>query len=174
MKDRSISASARNGSRNLVPILTELPYVELEAPRTVVMKSYTFWDTTPCSLLKANVRFRETCRLQLQDRRISPSKKLLHAGFLVGLFFDTVDGGDIYLRNVGKPPDYKPSKKLLHSGFLLGLFFDIVDGGDIYLRNVGKPSPDYKPSKKLLHSGFLLGLFFDILGGGNIFLRNVR
>jgi hypothetical protein len=67
-----------------------------------------------------------------------PSKKLLHAGFLLGLFFNTVDGGDIFLRNIGKlPPYYNTSKKLLHDCFLLGLFFDTVDGGDIFLRNVG-------------------------------------
>jgi hypothetical protein len=66
-----------------------------------------------------------------------PRKKLLQAGFLLCLFFDAVDGGDIFLRNVVKlSPYYKASKKLLSIGYLLGLFFDIVDGGDLFLRNV--------------------------------------
>jgi hypothetical protein len=63
---------------------------------------------------------------------------LLHAGFLLGLFFDTVDGGDIFLRNVGKlSPYFKMSKKLLHAGFLFAFFFDPEYGGDMFLRNVG-------------------------------------
>jgi hypothetical protein len=33
-----------------------------------------FWDTTPCSPLKVNRRFGETCRLQLQSRRISEGR----------------------------------------------------------------------------------------------------
>jgi hypothetical protein len=31
----------------------------------------------------------------------NPSKKLLHGGFLLGLFFNPEDGGDIFLQNVG-------------------------------------------------------------------------
>lgn len=34
------------------------------------MKSYIFWDITPC-LLKINRRFGENCRLHLQGRRIN-------------------------------------------------------------------------------------------------------
>jgi hypothetical protein len=45
----------------------------------VVMKISVFWDITLCSLLLA------TC---------------FHASFLLGLFSDTEDGGDIFLRNV--------------------------------------------------------------------------
>jgi hypothetical protein len=37
----------------------------------VVMKSSVFWDITPCSRLKVNRRFGETCRLHIQSRRIS-------------------------------------------------------------------------------------------------------
>jgi hypothetical protein len=39
------------------------------------MKSSIFWDLTPCSPLKVNIGFGETCRLHLQNRRISRSGK---------------------------------------------------------------------------------------------------
>jgi hypothetical protein len=63
--EREISALARNGSSSLVPVPTELPYVDIEAPRKVLMKIYIFWEPTPCSPLKVNVSFGEICRLQL-------------------------------------------------------------------------------------------------------------
>jgi hypothetical protein len=40
----------------------------------VVMKSYIFWDITPCRPLKVNWRFGGTCRLHLQGRRISRAR----------------------------------------------------------------------------------------------------
>jgi hypothetical protein len=45
------------------------------------MKSSIFWDITPCSLLKVNRRFGETCCLHIQCRRISQS--LLATGFML-------------------------------------------------------------------------------------------
>jgi hypothetical protein len=52
------------------------------------MKSTTFWDKKPCSPLKANRSFGgSVCYL-------------LHAGFLLGLFFDREDGDEIFLRNI--------------------------------------------------------------------------
>jgi hypothetical protein len=58
----------------------------------VVMKSSTFWDITPCNPLKVNRRFGGTCRLLPGS-----ACYLLHAGFLLGLFFDPEDGGDMFL-----------------------------------------------------------------------------
>jgi hypothetical protein len=43
--------------------------VGFEVFTAVVMKSINFWDVTPCSLLRCNRRFRETCRFHLQGRK---------------------------------------------------------------------------------------------------------
>jgi hypothetical protein len=47
---------------------------ECEVPTAVVMKSFIFWDITPCSPLKMNQRFGEICRLHLQGRRMSQAR----------------------------------------------------------------------------------------------------
>jgi hypothetical protein len=60
-------------------------YVGFEVLTAVVMKSYIFWDITPCSPFKVNQRF---CYL-------------LHAGFLLALLFDPEDGDGLFFRNVG-------------------------------------------------------------------------
>jgi hypothetical protein len=49
-------------------------YVEFEVLTEVVMKSPMFWDITPYILLKGNLRFGETCHLNLQRRRISQTR----------------------------------------------------------------------------------------------------
>jgi hypothetical protein len=46
----------------------------------------------PCSLLKVSRCLGGTCHLHLQGSVCY----LLNAGFLVGLFFDPVDGGDMF------------------------------------------------------------------------------
>jgi hypothetical protein len=60
-------------------------YVGFEVLTALVMKSSLFWAITPCSPFEVN---------QL-------ACYLLHAGFLLGLFFDAEDGGATFLRNVG-------------------------------------------------------------------------
>jgi hypothetical protein len=49
--------------------------VGFEVLTAVVMRSTIFWDIRPCYLLSRS--------------------------FLLGLFFDTEDGGDMYFRNFG-------------------------------------------------------------------------
>jgi hypothetical protein len=51
-----------------------------------VLKSPIFWNITPCSPLKVN-------------RALLAAS--FHADFLLGLFFDPEDGGDIFLPNFG-------------------------------------------------------------------------
>jgi hypothetical protein len=81
-----------------------------------ISKSSIVWDIMFCSplKLKVNQRFRATCRLHLQCRKISWARNqcdrrcdkqsrlvsLFYAGFLLGLFFDHKDGGDMFFRNV--------------------------------------------------------------------------
>jgi hypothetical protein len=85
------------------PITNFILLVGFEVLTVVVMKSTIFWDIKLCSLLKVNRRFGGTYRLHLQGRRISSVvlSTSFDAGFLLGLFFDPEDGGDMFLRNVG-------------------------------------------------------------------------
>jgi hypothetical protein len=55
-------------------------------------KTYIFGAIMLCSGLKVNSRFGGTCRLHCY---------LLHAGFLLGLFFYPEDGGNMLLQDVG-------------------------------------------------------------------------
>jgi hypothetical protein len=86
--------------------MSTLVCVEFEILTAVVMKSSIFWDIRPCSPLKIKRRFGGTCRI--------------HAGFLLGLFFDPEYGGDLFLRNVGLlSTDYMvsyPEDITLHAG----------------------------------------------------------
>jgi hypothetical protein len=54
-----------------------------------------FWDITPCSLLKLT---------DVTDEHITSTRGMLatcfHTGFLHGLFFNSEDGGNIFLQNV--------------------------------------------------------------------------
>jgi hypothetical protein len=66
--------------------------VEFEVLTAVVVRGSVFWDMTPCTPLKVNRRFGGTCRLLAT---------CFYAVFLLGLFFDSEDGGEMFLRNVG-------------------------------------------------------------------------
>jgi hypothetical protein len=67
------------------------------------LKSTFFWYITPCSPLKVNRRFGGTYLLHLHGLRISPALLAIfsHAGFLLGLFLDSEDGENIFLRSDG-------------------------------------------------------------------------
>jgi hypothetical protein len=61
------------------------------------VEEYCLLGYKPCSPLKVNRRFGGTHRLQHSPLLAS----CFHTGFLLGLFFDPEDGGDMFLRNVG-------------------------------------------------------------------------
>jgi hypothetical protein len=60
----------------------------------VIMKRPIFCDVTLCSPFKFNRHFGGTYRS-------GSACYLLHTGFLLGLFFDPEDGGDMFFRNFG-------------------------------------------------------------------------
>jgi hypothetical protein len=79
-----------------------------EVLTVAVMSSTIFWDIMPYSPLKVNRRFRGAS----QNRNISQARNqretrwkaeppllatCFHAGFLLGLFFNPEDGGDMFL-----------------------------------------------------------------------------
>jgi hypothetical protein len=70
--------------------------------RNKVKKSPISWDTTPYSPLKINRRFEGTRSLHLQGQRNNkPSKKPAAIPcYLLSLFFDTENGGEVFRRNV--------------------------------------------------------------------------
>jgi hypothetical protein len=71
---------------------------------------FIFWDITSCNLLKIDRRFGGTCRFHLQGRRISQARNWRQgrwlvcsppkACFLLGLFFDPEDSGNMFLQNI--------------------------------------------------------------------------
>jgi hypothetical protein len=63
-----------------------------EVLAAMVMKSTTFWDTTPCSLLKSAKLFGRIYRLHLQQSLLATC---FQAGSLHVLFFDPENGGDL-------------------------------------------------------------------------------
>jgi hypothetical protein len=73
----------------VVAIVITAAVVETEVLTAVVMKSSIFWDITPCSPLKVNRCFRRTSR--------ASACYLPHVGFLLGVFFNPEDGGNMLL-----------------------------------------------------------------------------
>jgi hypothetical protein len=68
-----------------------------EVPKAMGTKSPILWDITLCSPMKVNRDFQRTRRLHLQGLKIRwAACYLLHAGFLLGLFFNPVDGGNMF------------------------------------------------------------------------------
>jgi hypothetical protein len=69
------------------------------------IKSTVFWDITGCSPLKVNRRFGVKYSLHLLGRRVSRVRNqresrwqaCFHSDFLLCLFFEPEDGGDIFL-----------------------------------------------------------------------------
>jgi hypothetical protein len=88
----------------ILPFATRPQYVGFEVLTAVVMKNIIFWDITPCNHLKVNRLFGGTYRLHLQGRKISRARALLatcfQADFLLDLFLDPEDGGNILPRKV--------------------------------------------------------------------------
>jgi hypothetical protein len=76
---------------------------EFEALIAVVVKSPIFCDITPCSPLKVNRRSKEHVAsiFRVEETGMNEVARsafyLLHDGFLLGLFFDPEDGGDMFL-----------------------------------------------------------------------------
>jgi hypothetical protein len=85
-------------SNDIIFMQNPIKFVRSEALTTVIMNNSIFWDITLFNQLKVNRRFGGRCRIYLQGLLC-----LLHApcsGFLLGLFFDPEDGGDIFLLNL--------------------------------------------------------------------------
>jgi hypothetical protein len=58
-------------------------YVGFEVLKVVVMKSFIFWDITPCSLLKMNRYFRGTCPFYIQGHTMNPARNQCEEGSML-------------------------------------------------------------------------------------------
>jgi hypothetical protein len=80
----------QNWCKSLSDLWSSSSIVGFEVLTAVVTKCSIFWEATTCSPLKVNWQQSvSTCYL-------------LHAGFLLDLFSDPEDEGDMILRNVGR------------------------------------------------------------------------
>jgi hypothetical protein len=78
-------------------------FVRFDILMAVTLKSRpaVFWHVILCSLMEVYRRFGGTCCISLQV--------LVFASYrFLGLLFGTEGGGSVFLRNVGKLPDYTP------------------------------------------------------------------
>jgi hypothetical protein len=74
-----------------------------EVITAAVVKISVFLDVTPCGPLKMNRRFGGTCHLHLQGVGILRTRNQNEACsniLLLGLFFHSEYGGDIFIRNI--------------------------------------------------------------------------
>jgi hypothetical protein len=75
-------------------------YLRFEVFTSVVMNSSSFWGITLYSPLKLQ-NFYLQCRRMNEARNQHGVFYLLHASFLLCLFYEIEDGSDILFRNVG-------------------------------------------------------------------------
>jgi hypothetical protein len=95
-------------------------------------KSTTFWDITPCSLLKVYRRFGAIYHFHIHGRKISRERKPVWKQVACSRAI-----GVSKFRIVQETGADCSAFHLLHAGSFLSLFFDPEDGGDMFLRNVG-------------------------------------
>jgi hypothetical protein len=107
-----------------------------EVSTAVAMKSYVFWDATPCSTVEVDRRFKGTYRIYLQSRKVSQSKKptLIFACFTlvsslacsstmkVGAICPSETWVDLHQAT----RRYIPEDRTLHAAKGLDLFFPLV------------------------------------------------
>jgi hypothetical protein len=68
----------------------------------MVMISFIFWDITSCSSVESPLTFRRIISpLSSVTNQHNSACYLLHASFLLDLFFDLDDVSDMFLRNIG-------------------------------------------------------------------------
>jgi hypothetical protein len=129
--------SARKGSKYFLcgRSQVKLDFVGFEVFTAVVVKSFIFWDMTPCSPLIFNRRFGRTYHLHLQGRRISQAALPATCFTLVSSLNCSLilKMEAIYSSETSLDFQWTSSVSyLLHAGFLLDLLIDPEDGGDMF------------------------------------------
>jgi hypothetical protein len=91
-----------------------ISYLGFAVHLAVIMKSITFWDVKPRSLVYVNWCFRGTQRLHSQSRVSPVMIRFLLVGWLHDSFSDPEDGGSTFLQNVSKLlPNYITHPRIL-------------------------------------------------------------
>lgn len=92
-------------------------------------KSTTFWDITPCSLLKVYRRFGAIYHFHIHGRKISRERKPVWKQVACSRAI-----GVSKFRIVQETGADCSAFHLLHAGSFLSLFFDPEDGGNIFFQ----------------------------------------